>query len=261
MVYIDQYRSEQLSDELLRVYEQHFYVLEKTDFARLVRLGKIEQFKKGQVLVTQGQENRYVRLVLKGDLAVDRDGQITYFLDEGNFISEVGLHAGILLRGSVEACGTVTADSDHVMVLTWDRTELMRLLELHKSIERSLKAVMSWDIVSKLKSQRTLLASGRIKDPELWTRKRREQTSHRYRSILSNILKHPQYLNKRKDELANYRVIHHIDLSEHIQALQEMGWTLKEFEEGKKEGQVDDDKLERTSQGLFWWIQSWWNAL
>jgi CRP-like cAMP-binding protein len=261
MVYLEQWRSEQLSDELMRIHDHHFYVLEKTDYARLVRLGKIEHFKKGQVLVTQGQENRYVRLVLKGDLTMDRDGQVTYTLHEGNFISEGGLHAGLLLRGSVEGCGTVTADSDDVVVLTWDRTELMRMLELHKSIERSLKAVMSWDIVSKLKSQRALLASGRIKDPELWTEKRREQTSHRYKSILSNVLTHPDYLNKRKDELAKYRAIHHIQRSEHIQVLKEMGWTEKEFNEGTKVGQIDADKLEVKSQGLLWWIQSWWNAL
>jgi hypothetical protein len=109
-----------------------------------------------------------------------------------------------------------------------------------------MKAVMSWDIVSKLKSQRLLLASGEISsnDAEEWTKKRREQTVHRYKAILHNMLAHPNYLNKRKEELHKYRDIHHIDNSQHQLALKEMGWTLSEFETGRKEGQVDEDLLE-----------------
>ncbi|KAG7340151.1 Popeye conserved region protein [Nitzschia inconspicua] len=262
-VYLDRYRSDQLMNETLcrRIYEHHFYVMEKTDFARLVRLGTIENYKKGDVLIRQGNDNRYVRLVLKGDLQVDRDGQITYTLHEGQFISESGLHAGLGLRGSVESCCTVVAASDDVEVLRWDRTELMRLLEIHKSIERALKAVMSWDIVSKLKSQRDLLASGKIDNVERWTQKRREQTLSRYKAILHNMLAHPDYLNKRKEQLAKYRDIHHIQFSEHVLALKEMNWTLAEFEAGVKEGQVNEDKIERSQMGLRWWLRGWWNAL
>lgn len=262
-VYLDRYWSDQLMNKTLcrRIYEHHFYAMEKTDFARLVRLGTIETFQKGDVVIRQGHDNRNVRLVLRGDLQVDRDGQITYLLHEGQFISETGLHAGLGLRGSVESCCTVSAASDDVEVLCWDRTELMRLLELHKSIERALKAVMSWDIVSKLKSQRSLLASGKIDDVERWTQKRREQTLSRYKAILHNMLSHPNYLNKRKDELAKYRDIHHIQMSEHVLALKEMGWTLAEFEAGVKEGQLNEDKIERKQMGLRWWLRGWWNAL
>jgi CRP-like cAMP-binding protein len=262
-VHWDRYWSDQLMAKTIcrRIYDHHFYVMEKTDFARMVRLGAIETYKKGDVVVRQGQDNRYVRLVLKGDLQVDRDGQITYTLHEGQFISESGLHAGLGLRGSVESCCTVTAESDDVEVLCWDRTELMRLLEMHKSIERALKAVMSWDIVSKLKSQRALLASGRIDDVEYWTQKRREQTLSRYKAILHNMLAHPDYLNKRKEQLAKYRDIHHIEMSEHILALKEMNWTMAEFEAGVKEGQLNEDKIERKQMGLRWWLRAWWNAL
>jgi CRP-like cAMP-binding protein len=262
-IYADRFRSEQfMSDSLYRhVYDHHFYVMEKTDFARLIRLGTKETFQKGEVVVQQNQDNRYVRLVLKGDLKVDRDGQITYTLHEGQFISESGLHAGLGLRGGVISCCTVSAASDNVEVLRWDRTELMHMLDLHKSIERALKAVMSWDIVSKLKSQRTLIARGEITDVDRWTQKRREQTLSRYKSILQNMLSHPDYLNKRKGNLAKYREIHHIQMSEHVLALKEMGWTMAEFEAGVKDGQLDEDKLEKKRMGFLWWFHSWWNAL
>jgi CRP-like cAMP-binding protein len=262
-VHWDRYWSNHLMAETKcrSVYDHHFYVMEKTDFARMVRLGTLETYKKGDVVVWQGQDNRYVRLVLNGDLQVDRDGQVTYTLHEGQFISESGLHAGLGLRGSVESCCTVTAESDDVEVLCWDRTELMRLLELNKSIERALKAVMSWDIVSKLKSQRALLASGRIDNVEFWTQKRREQTLSRYTAILHNMLAHPDYLNKRKEQLAKYRDIHHIEMSEHVSALKDMNWTVAEFEAGVKEGQLNEDNIERKQMGLWWWLRAWWNAL
>jgi CRP-like cAMP-binding protein len=252
-VHVDRFFASQLSPLLTHMHEHHFYVMDAADFARLVRLGTIEHFLKGELLVEQNQENRFVRLVLQGTLNVERDGQVTYQLHEGNFISETGLHAGLLLRGNVNSCCDVKANDNEVTVLTWDRTELMHLLEVDRNIRRSIKAIMSWDIVSKLKSQRGLLATGLVADPEEWTRKRREQTLHRYKAILNNMLAHPQYLNKRKEELNKYRDIHHIDDEEHEIALKEMGWTLEEFEAGCKEGQVDEDMVEMQKNGRRWY--------
>lgn len=262
-VYYDHYRSGQLPESVDQVYENHFGdAMEKTDFARLVRLGTLETYRKGEILVAQGYDNRYVRLIVSGDLEVDRDGQTTYWMREGQFISEMGLHAGLGLRGTVTSCCSVKAASgDNVTVVRWDRTELMRMLRYHKSIDRSLKAVMSWDIVSKLKSQRVLLASGKIDDPERWTLKRREQSLARYRAILQNMLAHPKYLNKRKDKLAKYREIHKVGDADHEKALSSVGWTPAEFEAGYKEGQLDEDELEKQTLGYEWWFRSWWKAL
>ena len=261
-VYWDYYRSGQLTPSVDALYENHLSdAMEKTDFARLVRLGTLETYRKGEPILNQGCENRCVRLVVEGDLVVDRDGQTTYWLREGQFLSEMGLHAGLGLRGTVTSCCSVLAASDSVTLVSWDRTELMHLLDLHKSIDRSLKAVMSWDIVSKLKSQRVLLASGVIDDPEMWTVKRREQSLDRYKAILQNMLAHPRYLNERKDKLAKYREIHQVNDLDHIVALQSIGWTEAEFEQGTKEGQLDEDKLERQTLGMGWWFQSWWKAI
>eukprot|EP00934_Nitzschia_sp_Nitz4_P005254 Nitzschia sp. Nitz4//scaffold74_size92883//17280//18656//NITZ4_004815-RA/size92883-processed-gene-0.27-mRNA-1//-1//CDS//3329557571//5244//frame0 len=254
-VHIDRYFATQLSPIMIHMHHHHFYLLDLGDYARLVREGWVEEYKKGELVVAQDQENRFVRLVLTGELKVLRDDQITYKLHEGNFISESGLHAGLLLRGNVNSCCDVVASSDKVTVLTWDRTELMHLLEIDKNIQHAIKAVMSWDIVSKLKSQRHLLAKREIEDPEIWTIKRREQTLSRYKAILSNMLAHPDYLNKRKEELHKYREIHHIEDNEHEMALLEMGWTVAEFETGVHEGQVDDDEEEVwTYQGWKWYL-------
>jgi len=241
----------QLSELENVLYEHHFYVLDKLDYARLVRLGTLETFRKGEVVVDQGEDNGHVRLVLKGDLHVERDGTVTYQLHPANFIAECGLHAGLLLRGKVQSCCKVVANDNDVVLLRWDRTQLMHLLEVDKNIQRAMKAVMSWDIVSKLKSQRALLAAGLIRDPEQWTRKRREQTLERYKAILANMLSHPRYLSKRKEELSKYRDIHHIDNGQHQLALEEMGWTMAEFEAGRKEGADAMDE----ERGWKWYLQ------
>jgi len=171
------------------------------------------------------------------------------------------LLSGLGLRGTVTSCCSVKATSEEVELVRWDRTELMHLLELHKSIERSLKAVMSWDIVSKLKSQRVLLTSGHIDDAEHWTKKRREQNLARYATILRNMTTHPDYLNVRKDQLTKYREIHQVTDNDHVTALKNIGWTVDEFESGIKEGQLDEDMLEMENLGYQWWFRSWWKAL
>eukprot|EP00541_Cyclophora_tenuis_P017795 CAMPEP_0116575292 /NCGR_PEP_ID=MMETSP0397-20121206/19875_1 /TAXON_ID=216820 /ORGANISM="Cyclophora tenuis, Strain ECT3854" /LENGTH=139 /DNA_ID=CAMNT_0004104165 /DNA_START=98 /DNA_END=517 /DNA_ORIENTATION=- len=101
--------------------------------------------------------------------------------------------------------------------------------------------------------QRHFLTSGEVSDPEEWTIKRNEQSQHRYMGILRNVLSHPRYLKSRKEELENYRIIHHIDDSHHTNAVEACGWTMEEFEQGYKKGQEilhketedDDDDLKR----------------
>jgi hypothetical protein len=209
----------------------------------------------GDAIIRQGEEGGNVRLVIHGDLDVLRDGQITYKLHEGNFASETGLHAGLYLRGTVESSCDVVASSEEVKMISWNRNQLVHLLEIDAHIRRSLKAVLSWDIVSKLKSQRVLLSSGIIEDPERWTYLRREQSWHRYAAILHNMLSHPKYLKQRKVELGKYRKIHHIDDAHHEAALRQVGWTLAEYQAGHKDGAVDLAKEDSEQSGWRWYMQ------
>ncbi len=167
-------------------------------------------------------------------MKVLRDGKLTYRLLEGNFVSESGLHAGILIGGRVESCCTIVADKP-AQVLRWDRSELMDLLHRDDDLCRSLKAVLSWDVVRKLKAQRDLISDGVIVDPEEWTIRRQQQSQHRYAAILGNVLAHPDFFKNHKAELRNYRIIHDIDDEHHRLALQQCGWTPEEFERGVKD--------------------------
>lgn len=234
-VYLDRYLSEQLSDEMRQTRAKHFYLMDPVDFGRLVRAGVVETYKKGDIMIEQDTPNSRVRFVLAGGMEVMHNGKITYTLEEGNFVSESGLHAGLMLPGSVDCCCRIEAESD-VRVLSWDRTELVDLLHRSPNLLRSLKAVLSWDIVRKLKAQRTLLSDGIIHDAEAWTQRRNEQTEHRYNAILKTLLSthDKEEMMKLKKQLKKYRTIHSVDDEHHEEGLLECGWTVEEFDQGFK---------------------------
>jgi hypothetical protein len=165
-------------------------------------------------------------------------------LEEANFLSVAGIHAGLSLPEKIESCCIILGDSydEPTVLLEWDRTELVHLMQCHQGVRRSLKAVLSWDIVRKLKAQRKLLASGAIDDPEEWTERRNRQTQHRYVAILHAILLYPEKIEKGRKELDKYRMIHHIDDEHHKMALAESGWTPEEFDSEHR------DRLPRRSR-------------
>jgi hypothetical protein len=240
-----EYRGESLSEEMKEIKRDILDVMDLYDFAKLVDLGEEEVLEVGETVVKQGDDNRYVRLVIDGQLDCMRDGIKTYSLEKGNFITEGGLHAGLLLDGSIESCCTISnTTSTRTRCLRWNRTDLVNLLKQEKRIKQSLKAALSFDIVRKLKGQRESITEHKIADPELWTMKRKEQSEDRYASIVRNVLtsrknsgrrgRTSNGMKKRAMELEHYRTIHHIDDKHHELALKKIGWTLEEYDAGKK---------------------------
>jgi len=229
-----------LDENMKRIKHDYFDMMDITDFAKLTSIAKVEFYNEGTLVVQQGQQHHYIRMVLEGELDAIRDGIKTYSLYEGNFISEGGLHAGLLLTGSLESCCTIAASSDlkskRIRCLVWNRTELIELLKREASLRRSLKAALSWDIVRKLKGQRHSITDHKVKDPALWTLKRKEQSDDRYAAIVQNIVNSKIFddFNKRRDELDHYRKIHHIDDESHRVALGRCGWSEQEYIEGRR---------------------------
>lgn len=230
-----------LSTDLKRIKHDHFDAMELSDYVKLVSIATEETFEDGKLVCYQGQKNRFIRMVIEGNLVVLRDGVHTYSLDEGNFVSEAGLHAGLLLSGEIESCCAIIAQpklsndsSTSTRVLRWDRSELMVLLNKESGLRRALSAALSWDIVRKLKGQRQYISEQVVSDTESWTRKRNEQNEDRYASILQNVLQYPDVFGERREELNKYRIIHQIDDEHHKLALEKCGWTVEEYKAGKR---------------------------
>ena len=228
-----------LDQELLELRNRSFFLMDPVDYYRLLRIAEIKDYKKGELVLYQGEDVRHVRLVLGGKLRVLREGKLTYLLERANFMSEGGIHVGLLIPGKIESCCSIVADGDDeggdgvTRVLIWDRTELVQLMELHEGVRRSLKAILSWDIVRKLKGQRALLKENIITDPEEWTSLRNQQTAHRYAAILHAVVHQPALLERFRKEVMKYRMIHHVSDEQHARALAECGWTVEEYDEGK----------------------------
>lgn len=236
-----------LGEEMTKIKKAYFDVMDITDFAKLVEIAKEETFEQGDLVCYQGQKNPFVRLVIEGEMDAMRDGIKTYSLIEGNFVTEAGLHAGMLLDGTIEASCTIVASYEKTTkCLRWNRTELVELLKTESGMRRAFKAILSWDIIRKLKGQRTAITDHKIADAKLWTIKRKEQTEDRYAAIVQNVLtsrRDLEDMKKRTIELDHYRTIHHIDDDHHKLALKRIGWTLQEYNAGMKNkmGSADRD--------------------
>lgn len=230
-------------------------------------VGTIEEFTEGDLIMQQGRANPYIRVVLEGELEVRRDGVLTYVVEEGNFISEAGLHAGLMLGGTIESCASIVvgkrfhrdekdkeegsqataataSNKQRVRCIRWNRDELMELLQSDKALRNAMKAALSWDIVRKLKMQRHMLVEGRVQDPQAWTQKREDQGISRYAAILQNMLRHPENVEDMSEVLTKYRIVHHIEDEDHAKALARAGWTDSEFKAGYKKRLEDDDDFD-----------------
>ena len=247
--YYETYAAELLSNEMLTLHATHLPLVELKDFAKLVQIGTEETFHPGEVVFQQGDITPYMRVVISGTIGVYRDDIPTYNVEEGNFLSESGLHAGLDVIDGVESCATAKA-STKVRCLRWDRTELMALCHSDKTLYRALQFALCWDIVRKLKKQRNFLIQN-VGNPELWTRKRKEQTDSRYASILENILHHHGHLDGHQEQLKNYRVMHQIDDEQHLKALEHSGWTLEEFNLGSRR---NSEKTIQEKESLKEWV-------
>jgi CRP-like cAMP-binding protein len=244
-----------MKPELKKFREDHLYIVDPVDYYKLMKIGTEEEFEEGDMVIQQGRANPFIRVVLEGELEVRRDGVLTYIVEEGNFLSEAGLHAGLMLGGTIESCASIvvgkrfhpgkgeqqSATKRKVKCIRWNRDELMELLEDDKPLRNALKAVLSWDIVRKLKLQRHMLMEGRVQDPQAWTKKREDQGISRYAAILQNMLRHPEEVQNMSEVLTKYRMIHHIEDADHARALAKAGWTEAEFKAGHKEDWDDED--------------------
>lgn len=253
----NRYMADQMRPEFKKFREDHLYVVDPVDYYKLMRIGTEEEFEEGDMVIQQGRANPFIRVVLQGELEVLRDGTLTYVVEEGNFLSEAGLHAGLMLRGTIESCASIVVGKrfcldkgeqnenagtkQKVRTMRWNRDELIELLEDDKPLRNALKAALSWDIVRKLKLQRHMLTEGRVQDPKAWTKKREDQGISRYAAILQNILRHPEDVENMSEVLTKYRMIHHIGDEDHKRALAKAGWTEEEFKAGKKVAWDDEE--------------------
>ncbi len=232
----ESYSASLLSEVEVKTRDDFLPEMDIVDYCRLRKIAQDQEHRTGTVLFDQGEVNEYVYLVTRGEFECLVDGQKTYTITPGSFIAEAGLHAGGVVRGGVKTSGKIRALSDS-STMRFKRSELVDLIQGHKSLKDTLLLSLSWDIVSKLKSQRHRLSGGDVpvEYTRKWTSTRNAQTDGRYVALVSAMLGGESVVTEdNRRFINNYARIHSVADEKHEFALKQCGWTLEEFEDGKK---------------------------
>ena len=197
-----------LADEMKRIHSEHLSIVSDVDFYRLQEFGIREEYKKGEQIFKQGDFGCHVYLIISGKCDVIVDEQLTYQVGEGNFLAEVGLHAGVKIRDEIQYSCSVKPTSD-VVLIKFHRATLIKLMSRLPSLDTSLTSILSWDVVNKLKTQRQLITKGVIDNEKLsvssWHRARHNQNKDRYKNLLTPLVRGNLLASKTKIAISNYR--------------------------------------------------------
>ena len=243
----DAFLAENLTEEQSAVRDR-FTNMSAVDFARLLRISTRRSLSPGEQLLSQGQLNSTVYLVVDGSLDALVDGVRTYTLRPGNFIAEGALHAGALIRCPVRTSASVVASSSssspsnaNVVLYSFERGDLIDVLEANHAMRNALQASLCWDIVQKLKRQRKEKA-GEGADKLAVAAKSNKQTLERYKAVVGAMLGESLVVSKEDRKIIDkYRAIHVIDDSEFETIIVALGWSLKEFNDGSQAAAVESE--------------------
>jgi len=215
----NRWKSKRLDPFEEKMFEQNFAVtgMDLMDFRTLCLAGELTKAKKGDYLTKQGTRCLYVRVIISGHAAftID-DNQPCSAAGPGNFVSELGLHAGIRFAHQVSTASTVVS-SDELVCYSWRRGALIDVLESNQRIAAAFQNAISGDLVRKLTSDM----------PECQLMGRRD-----FKMVLKMVVEQEKPSRHRVNMVDRYRKIHNISDKELAKTLQELGWTVKRFYAG-----------------------------
>jgi hypothetical protein len=136
--------------------------------------------------------------------------------------------------------------TDVLRCLVWSRAHLMQLLEENPTLQHSIQASITADLVRKLKVN-SLAGVNNNSDPHTIL----EKSLMEYRNLMRYILDKGVVLPRERNILARFRSIHLIDDQQHVNVLSSFQWHPLEYERGVKLGS-DELKvaLDRQARGL-----------
>jgi CRP/FNR family transcriptional regulator len=93
-----------------------FADLEKSDLSRLAQATVVRNFKKGDVIVNEGEVGVAFYIIAKGSVEVVKGGQVVGTLSEGSFFGEMALFDNHPRSASVRAA----SDCECLVLTKWD---------------------------------------------------------------------------------------------------------------------------------------------
>jgi len=233
LIEFNQWKSKQLGSFEQKMFEQNFAHtgMDLVDFRKICLSGELTKVKKGEFLTKQGTRSNYVRVIISGKATYSVDGKPVSSAVPGNFISELGLHAGIRFSHQVSTASTM-ATSDELVCYSWRRGALIDLLEGNQRIGAMFQMAISNDLIRKLSSEGV----------------EHNEMSHRdFRMVVKMVVREKNPDPHKVNMLDRYRKIHNISDEELENTLRDLGWTMEQFHMGLNE-EIDTKRLANKAQ-------------
>lgn len=229
-----------IPEEQEKLYKSFFESkgMDVIDYMRLIGAAERREVKKGVKLITQGRHHDEVYFILSGSCTVSKNNVQVANLKPNNFIGEMAFVRYIsklkehdddvhhVDKDSIDAIrigsADVIADEDSV-VYSWSHDTLHAILEQYKSLSMVFEHILSVELNLKVTAQTANVAQDGQK-----------KSLNRYSLILMGALLKGEVTAQERVALADIRKSSSISDNDHAILLSQLGWTVQEFEGGKK---------------------------
>lgn len=135
-----------LGAEEKKLYEKVFFDFSVRDFLKVLKSGKFENRKSGDVIVAENEDIEKLILLIKGKCDIIIQEKKIALIEDYTFIGEMGFLSG------EPASATVIAEEE-CRVLIWDKEELLAVMKKDSGINVCMQAIFTSDIINKLRKQ------------------------------------------------------------------------------------------------------------
>ena len=133
-----------IPDEIKDIYNNIFNDFTTREFMNFWNLGKYKK-SSNTLLIKEGEKQKHLYLILKGDVVVKRDEHILNNLKRGKFIAEMSLITN-------EPASANIYSNNNMEYIVWNQDELKHFQVSNKNLWIKLHNILSKDLIDKIKT-------------------------------------------------------------------------------------------------------------
>ena len=133
-----------IPDEIKDIYNNIFNDFTTREFMNFWNLGKYKK-SSNTLLIKEGEKQKHLYLILKGDVVVKRDEHILNNLKRGKFIAEMSLITN-------EPASANIYSNNNMEYIVWNQDELTHFQVPNKNLWIKLHNILSKDLIDKIKT-------------------------------------------------------------------------------------------------------------
>jgi len=146
MILFREQRIVHLGEEEKEIFETVFRQLSPLEFKRMLNIARWDNQPAGTVLAREEEALTSLMLISRGTVRVEKKGREITVLKPGDFVGEMSFVSANVASATVIAV-------ELTRLLCWDKDRLRKLLVNDPGLKMSLEAVLSCNMVDKLKRQ------------------------------------------------------------------------------------------------------------